>query len=162
MGNCWTIRHTFYSPIYTVDERNEDVGLVWDNVDLVLLFFLFGVNQVHCFGLKPGTRGECLMCIVSAKITGLRGRSKCQQDNTSWVWYYVLIVAGPRLIPCIRSLVESTTVLNRRRPSLIPGKAEHHSVNSSEIMKFLLKTNDGRGEKSGCAMLSATYVSAKT
>ena len=28
MGNCRTISHTFFSPIYPVDERNEDVGLV--------------------------------------------------------------------------------------------------------------------------------------
>ena len=46
-------------------------------------FFLFGVNQVHCFGLKPGTRGEYLMCIVTAKIMELRGRLKCQQGDTS-------------------------------------------------------------------------------
>ena len=62
-----------------MDEGNEDVGLVSDNI---LFLFLFGVNQVHCFGLKPGTRGECLMCIVSAKITELRGRLKSQQGNT--------------------------------------------------------------------------------
>ena len=46
-------------------------------------FFLFGVNQVHCFGLKPGTRGEYLMCIVTAKIMELRRRLKCQQGDTS-------------------------------------------------------------------------------
>ena len=28
MDNCRTISHTFYSPIYTVDEGNEDVGPV--------------------------------------------------------------------------------------------------------------------------------------
>ena len=80
MGNCRTISHTFYSPIYPVDEGNEDVGLVSDNI---LFFFLFGVNQVHCFGLKPGTRGEYLMCIVTAKIMELRGRLKYQQGDTS-------------------------------------------------------------------------------
>ena len=159
MGNCRTISHTFYSPIYPVDEGNEDVGLVSDNI---LFFFLFGVNQVHCFGLKPGTRGECLMCIVSAKITELRGRLKCQQGDTSWVWYYVLIAAGSRLTPCICSLVDSPTALNRRRPSPISGRAGHHSINFSEIVKFLLKTNDGRVERPGWAILSATYISAKT
>ena len=44
MGHCWTISHTFYSPIYLMDEGNEDVGSVGD---VILLFFLFGVNQVH-------------------------------------------------------------------------------------------------------------------
>ena len=53
-----------------MDEGNEDVGLV-------------SVNQVHCFGLKPGTRGEYLMCIVAAKIMELRGRLKYQQGDTS-------------------------------------------------------------------------------
>ena len=37
MGNCETIGHTIYSPIYPVDEGNEDVGLVWDNILLFLL-----------------------------------------------------------------------------------------------------------------------------
>ena len=40
-----------------------------------LIVFFFGVNQVRCFGLKPGMQGECLMCIVSAKITEFGGRS---------------------------------------------------------------------------------------
>ena len=79
MGYCRTISHTFYSPIYPVDEVNEDVGLFWYNI---LLFFLFGVNQVHCFGLKPGEWGEYLKCIVSVKIMELRGRLKCQQGGT--------------------------------------------------------------------------------
>ena len=39
MSNCPTISHTFYSPIYPVDEGNEDVGLVY-----------FGVNQVSSLG----------------------------------------------------------------------------------------------------------------
>ena len=72
MDNCRTISLTFYSPIYPVDEGNEDVGSVWDNI-----FFSFGVNQVHWFILKPGAQGEYLMCIVSAKITDLRERLKC-------------------------------------------------------------------------------------
>ena len=54
------------------------------------------------------------------------------------------------------------TALNRRPPSPIPRRAEHHSVNSSEIVKFLLKTNDERDERPGWAILSGTYVSAKT
>ena len=109
--------------------------------------FLFGVNQVHCFG---------------SKTTELRGRSKCQQGDTSWVWYYVLIVLGWRLIPYIHGLMNNATELNRRRPSPIPWRAEHHSVNSSEDMKFLLKTNNGRGERPSWAILSATYALAKT
>ena len=58
---------------------NEDLGFVWDKI---LLLFWFGVNQAHGFGLKPGTQGEYLMCIASAKITELRGRLKCQQGDT--------------------------------------------------------------------------------
>ena len=42
--------------------------------------------------------------------------------------------------------MDNATALNRRRPSPIPGRVEHHSVNSSEIVKFLLKTNDGRSK----------------
>ena len=50
----------------------------------------------------------------------------------------------------------------RRRPSPIPRRAKHHFVNSSGIVKFLLKTSDGRDERPGWDILSATYVSAKT
>ena len=114
MDNGRTISHTFYCPIYTMDEGNEDMWLVWDSISL---FFLFGVNQLNCFGLKPGAQKECLMCILSAKVTDLRGRLKCQQGDTSWVWYYILIAVGSRLIPCIRGLVDSTTALNRRSDS---------------------------------------------
>ena len=39
MSNWRTISRMFYSPIYPVDEGNEDVGLVQ-----------FGVNQVKCLG----------------------------------------------------------------------------------------------------------------
>ena len=97
------------------------------------------MNQVHSFGLKPGTRGECLMCIVSAKITELRGRLKCQQGDTSWVWYYVLIVVGSRLIPCIRSLVDSVTALMRRGPM-----GEVKGLVGLYCM-FQLKARSGRG-----------------
>ena len=41
MGNCRTISHTFYSPIYPVDERNDDVGSVSDNILLFLELFDF-------------------------------------------------------------------------------------------------------------------------
>ena len=58
--------------------------------------------------------------------------------------------------------MDSSTALNHRHPSPTPGRAEHYSVNSSEIVNFLLKTNDGRVERPGWAILSATYVSAKT
>ena len=120
------------------------------------------MNQVYCFGLKPRAQGECLRCIVSATITNLRGRLKCQQGGTSWVWYYVLIVVRSRFILCIRGLVDSATALNRSRPSPTPGRPEHRSANFSEIVKFLLKANDGRAEKPGWAILSATYILAKT
>ena len=58
--------------------------------------------------------------------------------------------------------MDSTIALNRRRPSPIPGRPEHRSVNFSEVVKFLLKANDGRVEKPGWAILSATYILAKT
>ena len=51
---------------------------------------------------------------------------------------------------------------NYRRPSSIRGRAEYLFVNSSKIVKFLLKTNDGRGGTSDWVILSATYASAKT
>ena len=44
-------------------------------------------------------------------------------------------------------IMGSDTELNSRRPSPIPRRAEHHSVNSSEIKKFLLKINDGRDRR---------------
>ena len=50
---------------------------------------------------------------------------------------------------------------NRRDLSLIPGRAEHQSVNSSEIVKFLLKTNDGRGRRPDWAIVSATMFQLK-
>ena len=110
--------------------RNDEVGSVWDNI--------FDVNQVHCFVLKPGMRGEYLMCIVLAKITELGGRLKCQQGDTSWVWYYLCAVVGSPQIPHIRGLVVSTAGSNCRNPSLIPGRAEDQSVNTSEVVNCLL------------------------
>ena len=41
MGNCRTISHKFYSPIYPVDEGNDDVGSVSDNILLFLELFDF-------------------------------------------------------------------------------------------------------------------------
>ena len=51
--------------------------------------------------------------------------------------------------------------LNCSVHSLIPGRAERDSVNSSEIVKFLLKTNDEKSGRPGWA-ISVTYASAKT
>ena len=62
----------------------------------------------------------------------------------------------------IHDLVVSAAELNRRGPGSIPRRAEHQSVNSSEIVKFLLKTNDGRGGRHDWARFSATYASAET
>ena len=39
--------------------------------------------------------------------------------------------------------------------------AVYLSVNSSEIVKFLLNTNDGRGGRPDWTILSSTYASAK-
>ena len=52
--------------------------------------------------------------------------------------------------------------LNCSVHSLIPGRAERDSVNSSEIVKFLLKTNDEKSGRPCWAILSVTYASAKT
>ena len=51
---------------------------------------------------------------------------------------------------------------NCRGPSSIPGRAEHQSFNSSVIVNFLLKTNDGRGRRPDWAISSATYALAET
>ena len=67
------------------------------------------------------------------------------------------------MIPTICGLVVSKAGSNYRDPSSIPGRAEHHLIkNSSENVRFLLKMSDGRGGKSGWAILSSTYASAKT
>ena len=93
------------------------------------------------------------MCIVLAKITELGGRLKCQQGDISWVWYYVCTVVGFLLKPYIHGLVVSAAGSNHIGPSSISGRAEHQSANSSEILK-ILETNDGRGGRPGCAILS--------
>ena len=124
--------------------------------------FMFGLNQVYCFGLKPGARGEYLMYTVSAKNTELGGRLKYQQGATSSVWYWLSRVVGSLQISYIRDRAVSTAGSNRSGPRSIPKRAKHRSANSFEIVTFLLKTNDGRGGRPGWAMLSATYASAKT
>ena len=55
----------------------------------------------------------------------------------------------------------SVAGLNRSSPSSFPGKAEQQFVNSSKIVKFLLKTIDGIAGRPGLAILRATYTSAK-
>ena len=62
MGHCWTISHTFYSPIYLVDEGNEVVGSVGD---VILLFFFVWCESSSLIGLKTwGVRGVShLYCI---------------------------------------------------------------------------------------------------
>ena len=42
-GNYQTINHTFYTPIYPLDEGNDDVGLVWD---FILFFRLVWINSI--------------------------------------------------------------------------------------------------------------------
>ena len=66
------------------------------------------------------------------------------------------------MLPYIRGLVYSSAELNRRDLSSISGRAECHPVNSSEIVIFLLKTNDGRGGRRGWAILSDTCASAES
>ena len=56
MGNYQIIIHIFYSSIYPVDEGHEDMGSV---SEITSYCFLFGVNQVYWFGLKP----RVLQCI---------------------------------------------------------------------------------------------------
>ena len=67
LGNCQTMIHMFNSPIYPLDEGNEDVGSVRN-----FIFFLFSLKQVHCFGLNSKAQGEYLICIVLDKIPELR------------------------------------------------------------------------------------------
>ena len=68
MGNCPTISHTFFSLIYPVDEFSLKEMGTWGRSRISFYcFFLFSVNQVHCFGLNPGARGEHLMFTASAK-----------------------------------------------------------------------------------------------
>ena len=86
MGNCRNISHTFYSPIYPVYVGNEDVGSVWDNI---LFFFFVSCESSSLIQLKTRVLGEYPMCIVSVKITELRGRLKCHQGDTSWICYYL-------------------------------------------------------------------------
>ena len=45
----------------------------WDRSEITSYCFLFGVNQVHCFGLKLVVQREKLICIVSAKIRQVGG-----------------------------------------------------------------------------------------
>ena len=120
----------------------------------------FGVNQVHCIGLKSRVGGEYLTCIVSTKIMEFWERLKCHQGDTSWAWYYLCNVAGLLHVPNMLGLMVSAARSNRRSPSLIPWRAKHQSVNFHEIVKFL--TNDGRGGRPDWAILSAIYASAKT
>ena len=65
-------------------------------------------------------------------------------------------------MPYICGLEISAAGSNRRGTSLIPRSTGHQLVNYSEIVKFFLKTNDGRYGRPGCGILSATYASAKT
>ena len=102
------------------------------------------------------------MCIISTKITKLGGRLICQQGGTSWVWYYFFNVAGSRLLPYNRGLVDRAAGSNHRDSRSIPGRAEHVFVDSSKIMKFLLKTYDRRGGTPDLVILSAIYALAKT
>ena len=53
-------------------------------------------------------------------------------------------VGSPQLL-CNCGVVDRAAGSNKRGPSSISGRAVHLFVNSSQIMKFLLKTNDKRG-----------------
>ena len=52
-----TISPTFYSPIYPVDEGNEEVGLVWDNISLFFVWCesssLLRLKNLGCDGSIP-------------------------------------------------------------------------------------------------------------
>ena len=69
---------------------------------------------------------------------------------------------GSPEISYVHGLLVSAAGSNSRGPTSIIGWVEHQSTNSSKLMKFLLKTNDGRGGRPGWDILSATYTSAKT
>ena len=57
MGNCRTISHKFYSPIYPVDEGNDDVGSVSDNIFLFLELFDF-LKYFHNFAIFSAYRSR--------------------------------------------------------------------------------------------------------
>ena len=71
-------------------------------------------------------------------------------------------VDGSRQLSYIRGLVVNAKGSNHRSPSLIPGRADHQSIVSSEIVKVLFKTNDGKGGRPDWTILSAPYGSTKT
>ena len=102
------------------------------------------------------------MCIVLAKITELEGKIKMLAG-----WHFMnlvlrwTVVGWPRLADN-SGLVVRAAALYCRDPSLVPQKAEDLFVNSSEILKFLWKTNNERGGRPDWAILSAAYASPKT
>ena len=73
MSDCRTITHTFYSPIYPLDEGNEDVGLIY-----------FDVNKASSLGQKTKTWVENMTCIVSAAVTKL---GEIKGGCGSWIGY---------------------------------------------------------------------------
>ena len=54
MDNCRTISHTLYSPIYPVDEVNEDVGSIWDNILLFFGFFWCESSSLYWLKIQGG------------------------------------------------------------------------------------------------------------
>ena len=58
-------------------------------------------------------------------------------------------------------LIDRAAGSNHRGPNSIPGRAEHLFVNSSKILKLLLKTNDGKDGTPDWDIMSTTYASAK-
>ena len=118
------------------------------------------MKEMRTWG-RPEIRGSILCVLYWLKSRSLR------EIEMSAGWHFVSLilsfyVVGSPELPYIRHLVVSAAGLNCRNPSSIPRRVEHQSVNSSKTVKFLFKTNDGRGGRLNWAILSATYASAKT
>ena len=61
---------------------------------------MFGVNEVHCFGLKRGAQGKYLMCIVQAHCHGAQG-----EIETSPGWHFMSLI-----LACCWSRIAEVTV----------------------------------------------------
>ena len=138
----------------------------WDRSKITSYYFFVWCESTLLLWLKTWAREEYFIYMLLAKTTELRGRLKCQQGDTSWVWYYDFNDVGSPQLPYTRGLVVSTAGSNCGGSSLFPGGRGGGGWGSktpiSKLIKFLLKTNDRRGGMPDWAILSATYASAKT
>ena len=73
-GELLTISHTFYSAIYPVNKEMR----TWSRCEIASYCFSVWCESSSLLHLKPGWRGDYLMCILSTKITELWGILLCQ------------------------------------------------------------------------------------